>query len=56
MNADGSRPVAVRISVGAAMPALPWIGAGLLGGGVLVLAAGIALIVGPARRAANAPR
>ena len=28
MNADGSRPVAVRISVGAAMPALPWIGAG----------------------------
>ena len=50
MNADGSRPVAVRISVAAAMPALPWVGAGLLAGGVLALAAGIALIVIPGRR------
>ena len=53
MNAGGSRPVAVRVSVGAAMPSLPWIGAGLLAGGVLVLAAGIALSVA-ARRAARA--
>jgi hypothetical protein len=56
MNADGSRPVAMRVSVGAAMPALPWIGAGLLAVGVLILAAGIALIVLPARRAARTPR
>ena len=40
MNADGSRPVAVRISVAAALPSLPWIAAGLLAGGVLALAAG----------------
>jgi hypothetical protein len=32
------------------MPALPWVGAGLLAGGVLALAAGIALIVIPGRR------
>ena len=45
--------MAVRISVGAAMPSLPWISAGLLVGGVRVLAAGIALIADPARRAAG---
>jgi hypothetical protein len=56
MNADGSRPVAVRIGVTAAMPALPWIATGLLAGGVLVLAAGVILIVVPARRAARTPR
>ena len=33
MNADGSGPVAVRISVAAALPSLPWIAAGLLAGG-----------------------
>ena len=53
MNADGSRPVAVRISVAAALPSLPWIAAGLLAGGILVLAAGVLLIAVPARRAAN---
>ncbi len=53
MNADGSRPVAVRISVAAALPSLPWIAAGLLAGGVLALAAGLALIAVPARRAAR---
>ena len=26
MNADGPRPMTVRISVGAAMPSLSWIG------------------------------
>ena len=53
MNADGSRPVAVRISVAAALPSLAWIAAGLLAGGILVLAAGLALSVVPARRAAS---
>ena len=53
MNADGSRPVAVRISVAASMPSLPWIAAGLLAGGILILAAGVALIAVPARRAAT---
>jgi len=53
MNADGSRPVAVRISVAASLPSLPWIAAGLLVGGVLVLATGVALIAVPARRAAS---
>ena len=53
MNADGSRPVAVRIGVAAALPSLPWIAAALLAGGVLALAAGLALSVVPARRAAR---
>ena len=50
MNADGSRPVTVRVSVAAALPSLTWVATGLLAGGVLVLAAGIALIVVPVRR------
>ena len=53
MNADGSRPVAVRISFAAALPSLPWIAAGLLVGGILVLAAGVLLIAVPARHAAS---
>ncbi|HTT54913.1 MAG TPA: hypothetical protein VMH35_26275 [Streptosporangiaceae bacterium] len=53
MNADRSRPVAVRISVAASLPSLGWIAAGLLAGGVLVLAGGAALSVVPARRAAS---
>ena len=53
MNADGSRPVAVRISVAAALPSLPSIAAGLLAGGVLALAVGVILIALPARRAAS---
>ena len=52
MNADGARPVAVRINVAATLPSLPWIATGLLAGGLL-LAAGIILIVIPARRAAK---
>ena len=51
MNADGSRPVAVRIQVAAALPSLPWVAAGLLTGGGFLLAAGIILIVVPARHA-----
>lgn len=53
MNADGSRPVAVRISVAAALPSLPWVAAGLAGGGILVLAAGVLLIAVPTRHAAS---
>jgi hypothetical protein len=53
MNADGSRPVAVRISVAAAVPTLPWIATGLLVGGILVLAGGVLLIAVPARHAAS---
>lgn len=53
MNTDGSRPVAVRVSVAAALPSLPWIAAGLLVGGILVLAGGVLLIAVPAHHAAN---
>ena len=53
MNASGSRPVAVRISVAAALPSLAWIAAGFLAGGILVLAAGLAISVVPARHAAS---
>jgi hypothetical protein len=56
MNADGSRPVAVRIHAAAALPSLPWIAAGLLTGGGLILAAGIILIVVPARHAGRPRR
>ena len=56
MNANGSRPVAARVGVAAALPSLPWIATGLLVGGALVLAVGIALIAVPGRRAAKTPR
>lgn len=51
MNADGSRPVNVRVNVAATLPALPWIAAGLLIGGFVFLAGGAALIAVPLRRA-----
>jgi hypothetical protein len=51
MNADGSRPVSLRVSLAATLPALPWIAAGLLTGGVLFLIGGVLLIVVPVRRA-----
>jgi Domain of unknown function (DUF4389) len=50
MNADGSRPVRLRVNVAATLPALPWIAAGLLIGGIVVLAGGVLLIVVPLRR------
>jgi uncharacterized protein DUF4389 len=53
MNADGSQPVAMRVDVAATLPALPWIAAGLLIGGVIVLAGSIALIVVPVRKASS---
>jgi hypothetical protein len=51
MNADGSRPVSLRVNVAATLPALPWLAAGLLAGGVIVLIGGVLLIVVPAQRA-----
>lgn len=51
MNADATRPVAVRANVAATMPALPWLATGLLISGAIFLVAGIILIVIPARRA-----
>ena len=53
MNADGSRPVTVRLSVAATLPDLPWIATGLVIAGILVLAAGVILIAVPTRRAAR---
>ena len=50
MNADGSRPVSLRVNLAATLPALPWI-ARLLTGGVLFLIGGVLLIVVPVRRA-----
>jgi hypothetical protein len=44
MNADGSRPVSMQVNVAATLPALPWIAAGLLAGGLACLAGGVLLI------------
>ena len=51
MNADGSRPVSLQVNVAATLPALPWVAAGLLIGGIVVLIGGVLLIVVPVRRA-----
>jgi len=51
MNADGSRPVSVRVAIAATLPALPWVAAGLLIAGILMLTLGVTLIIIPARRA-----
>jgi len=51
MNANGSRSVSVRVDAAATVPALPWVAAGLLIGGVLFLAGGVVLIAVPLRRA-----
>ena len=53
MNANGSRPVSVRVNVAATLPALPWIAGGLLAGGIIALAGGILLLVIPIRRASR---
>jgi hypothetical protein len=47
MNANGSRPVSLRITVAATLPALPWLALALLAGGFL---AGAALIAVPLRQ------
>jgi len=53
MNADASRPVSLQVNVAATLPALPWIAAGLLIGGIIVLTGGILLIAVPLRRASR---
>jgi hypothetical protein len=53
MNADGSRLVSVSVNVAATLPALPWLAGGLLGGGAIVLAGGVLLLVIPIRRASR---
>jgi hypothetical protein len=56
MNAGGSRPVDVRVNIGATLPALPWIAAALRAGGVRLVAAGVALIAFPLRQASRNTR
>ena len=53
MNADASRTVSLQVNVAATLPALPWIAAGLLIGGVIVLAGGVLLIAVPLRLASR---
>jgi hypothetical protein len=55
MNRDATPGLTVRADAGATIPALPWIAAGLLAGGVLFAAGGVLLIVLPIRRAQVVP-
>jgi hypothetical protein len=50
MNADGSRTIGARVYLDATFPTLPWLAAGLVLGGLVLLAAGVLLIVVPRRR------
>ena len=50
MNADGSRPMSLQVNVAATLPALPWIAAGLLIGGIIFLIGGVVLIAVPLRQ------
>ena len=50
MNADGSRPVAVELSVGVRLPHLQWVWIGLFVGAALALVAGALLVVFAVRR------
>jgi hypothetical protein len=40
----------LQVNVAATLPALPWVAAGLLIGGIVVLIGGVLLIVIPVRR------
>jgi hypothetical protein len=53
MNADASQPVSLEVNVAATLPALPWIAAGLLIGGIIFLTGGILLIAVPLRLASR---
>ena len=53
MNANGSRPLSLRVTAAATLPTLPGLAFGLLAGGFLVAAAGATLIVVPLRRASR---
>lgn len=54
MNANGTGPVAADVSVGAEVPALNWLVAGLLGAAAIGLVVGGLLIALPVRSAAQA--
>jgi len=51
MNRAATPGLTVQVSAGATVPALPWIAAGLIGGGVLLAIGGVLLIVLAVRRA-----
>ncbi len=51
MGAEASRPVAIRLDIAASLPALPWIGVGLLVVGAVCLVGGLLFVVVPVRRA-----
>jgi hypothetical protein len=53
MNADASRPVNLQVNVAATLPALPWIAADLLIGGIIFLTGGVLLIAVPLRLASG---
>ena len=53
MNADGSPGLTVTADIGAEVPALPWVAAGLLIGGAVMLVLGVVLIVVPTVRASR---
>lgn len=56
MNADGSPNVGGRVETAATEPSLPWIGAGLLAGGVALLAGSAASVVAARRRGSGTGR
>jgi hypothetical protein len=49
MNADGHSGIAIGADLGAKVPALPWIGLGLLVGGAIFMSGGVLLIVSAIR-------
>jgi uncharacterized protein DUF4389 len=55
MNASGSAPVSVHVSVFGTLPSLSWITAGLIAAGVIALAGGVLLLVIPISRASGRP-
>jgi hypothetical protein len=51
MNADGRPGIDVGADLGARMPAVPWIGLGLLAAGGIFLLGGVFLVAGALRGA-----
>jgi hypothetical protein len=56
MNADGSRPVAASVDVGATVPWLPWLAGGFVLLGVVLAVGGGMLILVPTRRVSRERR